>query len=248
MAASLVTRNTAFSAKTVRVSKASRASVKVYASAARPMWLPGGPVPSHLNGTLPADFGFDPLNLGKDPEALKWYVAAEVFHCRLAMTAVAGILFPALATKIGAIDIPQWYDAGKVSNETSGLPFGTNVVIMHILVGFVEVKRWQEIRKPGSQAEPGSFLGFETAFAGTGNPSYPGGPFDPLGLAKTTPEKLKDLQLREIKNGRLAMLAFLGFIAQWKATGKGPLDNLVDHVADPWHKTFADNGVSIPFL
>ena len=33
----------------------------------------------------------------------------------------------------------------------------------------------QDYEKPGSQAEPGSFLGFETAFKGTGEPQYPGG-------------------------------------------------------------------------
>jgi hypothetical protein len=29
------------------------------------------------------------------------------------------------------------------------------------------------------------------------------------------------------------MVAFLGFAAQYAATGKGPIDNLIDHVADP---------------
>lgn len=51
------------------------------------------------------------------------------------------------------------------------------------LCGFVEVKRWQDFRKPGSQAEVGSFLGFEGAFKGTDN-GYPGGPFDFMGLTK----------------------------------------------------------------
>ena len=52
-----------------------------------------------------------------------------------------------------------------------------------LLAGFVEVKRWQDIRSPGSQAEPGSFLGFESSLKGK-EVGYPGGPFDPLGLCR----------------------------------------------------------------
>lgn len=31
----------------------------------RPLWFPGSTPPPWLDGTLPGDFGFDPLGLGK---------------------------------------------------------------------------------------------------------------------------------------------------------------------------------------
>ncbi len=40
---------------------------------------------------------------------------------------------------------------------------------------------------------------------------YPGGIFDPLGFSKGN---LKELQTKEIKNGRIAMVAFMGFVLQ----------------------------------
>lgn len=61
---------------------------------------------------------------------------------------------------------------------------GTLLVVQFFLFGWVEGKRWMDYRKPGSQAEPGSFLGLEGAFKSQSN-GYPGGIFfDPLGFSR----------------------------------------------------------------
>jgi light-harvesting complex II chlorophyll a/b binding protein 7 len=48
-----------------------------------------------------------------------------------------------------------------------------------------------------------------------------------------SPESYEAMRIREIKNGRLAMVAWLGFAAQAAVTAKGPLENLFDFLEDP---------------
>jgi light-harvesting complex II chlorophyll a/b binding protein 7 len=51
--------------------------------------------------------------------------------------------------------------------------------------------------------------------------------FDPLNLSGDA-ESYEAMRVREIKNGRLAMVAWLGFAAQAAVTRQGPVQNLLD--------------------
>ncbi|KAF3772941.1 Photosystem I chlorophyll a/b-binding protein 5 [Nymphaea thermarum] len=202
--------------------------------AQRASWLPGLDPPPHLDGTLAGDFGFDPLGLGEDPESLRWYVQAELVHARFAMAGVAGILFTDLLRLTGVSDLPVWYEAGAVKFDFASTR--TLFIVQLILMGFVETKRYMDFISPGSQAKEGSFFGLEAAFEGLA-PGYPGGPLlNPLGLAKDI-DDAHELKLKEIKNGRLAMVAMLGIFVQASVTHTGPIDNLVAHLSNPWHTT-----------
>ncbi|KAM7274343.1 hypothetical protein ACFE04_029007 [Oxalis oulophora] len=102
-------------------------------------------------------------------------------------------------------------------------------------MGFAETKRYMDFISPGSQGKEGSFFfGMEASFAGL-EPGYPRGPLlNPFGLAKDI-KNAHDSKLKEIKNGRLAMVAMVGFFVQASVTHVGPIDNLVKHLSDPWH-------------
>ena len=171
---------------------------------------------------------------------------AELVHSRWAMLGTAGILFTAAGAQAG-LPFPQWYDAGRVVVTEWGIDFPTLLITQLFLLGWVETKRWYDFKAPGSQGD-GSFLGFADEFKGMAN-GYPGGKlFDPMGLSRGSPAQLRDYQEKELRNGRLAMVAMLGFFAQYAATGKGPLENLADHLADPYHVTAATNGISVPMM
>lgn len=80
-----------------------------------------------------------------------------------------------------------------------------------------------------------SYCVFRAVCYPAGDQNYPGGaPFDPLGFS-SKPDEFVDQAVKEVKNGRLAMLAMAGYFAQAAVTRQGPLQNLIDFAADPVH-------------
>ncbi|KAJ4981655.1 hypothetical protein NE237_032492 [Protea cynaroides] len=210
----------------------------------RPLWFASKQSLSYLDGSLPGDFGFDPLGLS-DPEGTggfiepNWLAYGEVINGRFAMLGAAGAIAPEILGKLGLIPeetaLP-WFQTGVIP------PAGTysywadpyTLFVMEMaFMGFAEHRRFQDWAKPGSMGKQ-YFLGLEKFLGGSGEPAYPGGPFfNPLGLGTKDEKSMKELKLKEIKNGRLAMLAVLGYFIQGLVTGVGPYQNLLDHLADP---------------
>jgi hypothetical protein len=144
------------------------------------------------------------------------------------MLGAAGILGENLlgATGLGgpASKVP-WYEAGAY---TYFAPPSSLFIAQLFLFGWVEARRYQDMKSPGSASQDPIFTGNKLP---AGEVGYPGGIFDPLGFSKGD---LATLKVKEIKNARLAMLACLGFFVQARTTGQQPLSNLRAHLSDPW--------------
>ena len=137
--------------------------------------------------SLAGDNGFDPLGLAEDPENLRWFIQAELVNGRWAMLGVAGMLLPEVFTKIGILNVPKWYDAGKEEYFASS---STLFVIEFILFHYVEIRRWQDIKNPGCVNQDPIFKQYSLAPHECG---YPGGIFNPLNFAPTLEAKEKEL-------------------------------------------------------
>ncbi|VAI18114.1 unnamed protein product [Triticum turgidum subsp. durum] len=144
----------------VGLAKSTRRDVAVQAKGS---WLPGLPSPAYLDGSLAGDNGFDPLALAEDPEDLRWFVQAEL------------------------VNAPEWYDAGK---ETYFASSSTLFVIEFILFHYVEIRRWQDIKNPGSVNQDPIFKSYSLPPHECG---YPGSVFNPLNFAPTLENKEKEL-------------------------------------------------------
>ena len=162
---------------------------------------------------------FDPLGFADkaDEATLKRYREAELTHGRVAMLATLGFL---VGEKVeGSSFLFDAQVSGPAITHLAQVP-SIFWIFLTTAIGASELERarigWVEpenvpVSKPGLLRD--SYIPGDLGF-------------DPLGLKPEDPEEFFEMQTKELQNGRLAMLAAAGFMAQELADGKGILEHL----------------------
>jgi len=166
--------------------------------------------PSALTGSLAGDVGFDPLGFAKSEEDLMNLREAEVKHSRLAMLAAAGwplseVFDKKIATGLGLN--PLLDSADRVPSLLNGGLGKVNIAYWVVCVGAAAAIDLYGISRKSSPGYVPGDLGF-----------------DPLGVMPKDEANMKNMQLAEIKNGRLAMIAITAFAVQEAVSSQGVVD------------------------
>lgn len=171
-----------------------------------------------LNGiTAPTGY-FDPLGLAAKttPKQVKRYREAELTHGRVCMLAALGFL-------VGE----QVQDKTLFYNWDGGIQ---GPAIVHFqqtkqgfwepLVIFIGIAEAYRVAKGWAPPVGDGFAALKEEYT----PGDLG--FDPLGLCPKNQAEFDNLQTKELNNGRLAMIAVAGFVAQELVNKKGIWDTL----------------------
>merc|ERR1712139_595317 len=152
---------------------------------------------------------FDPLGFCSADDAtegkIKFYREVELKHGRVGMLAALGFVVGENFHPLfgGDVDVPSYLAFQQTPLQT----FWPAVVIA---IAIPEVFSVFSFNSPFG-GQPWSIRSdYESGDLG----------FDPLGLKPTDPAELKEMQTKELNNGRLAMIAAAGMIVQELATGE----------------------------
>eukprot|EP00435_Cladocopium_sp_Y103_P035592 s2253_g9.t1 len=164
-----------------RASRVGRRAEKTFA---------GGIVGSKLHGW--GEYQFDPLGLAeKFPENLAWFRESELKHGRVAMLAFVGFIVPdAIRLPIEPLTDPS-LDFINAHNKLIGPGLGEGPMWwLMCVVGAIESVRFKQLG-----------LAFENLTTENA------GDLGLRGFAPSSAEGMESMKMKELKNGRLAMLA-----------------------------------------
>lgn len=162
-----------------------------------------GPEPMPFNfGSGNTSKNFDPIGFSeRAPEWLNWFREAELKHGRQAMLATVGLVVPEFV---------------RIPGEQFSFEAVPNVIDAHDALLDTSMKQillWVSLAEVMTLGALSNMNEFDRA---PGDYS-----FDPMGMKPSDPEKLKEMQLKELKNGRLAMIALGGMIYGTIVSGHG---------------------------
>mmetsp|Transcript_10881 Transcript_10881/g.30967 ORF Transcript_10881/g.30967 Transcript_10881/m.30967 type:complete len:200 (-) Transcript_10881:197-796(-) len=144
--------------------------------------------PEKLDGSMPADMGFDPMRLSDIQTDLNYARWAEIKHGRICMLAIVGMVI-----QQAGIHLPgAQFTNTDVFGAISSVGFAGNLQVL-LAIGIVEGTNFKKHYEDGT---PGDI--------GWGNDV----------LYKLSSEQQKVRQEQEVVHGRLAMIAFTGAIVQ----------------------------------
>jgi light-harvesting complex I chlorophyll a/b binding protein 1 len=154
--------------------------------------VPFLPYPENLRGYVGDDIGFDPLRIS-DYFPMDYLREAELKHSRICMLAITGYI----TVDLGVVLHP--YGQGLSSAAAHDVLVEKGVMgNALVFIGLFEIVSYLGVAEmlQGSGREPGDFN------------------FGKWYLVDKSPEEIKLLKYQEIKNGRLAMMAFGGVVTQ----------------------------------
>lgn len=168
-------------------------------------WIPDSSKPCFgLPGVVAPTGYFDPLGFSQDGITLnevKRYREAEIMHGRVAMLAFLGYF-------VGESFPGPFGLSGPANDQLSQLPVPI-LLLFGAGIGYLEINR----AKIG-WVEP-NLSSWTTTLWTLRDNYYPGDVgFDPLNLKPTDPTAYRNMQTRELQNGRLAMIAVAGMCSQ----------------------------------
>jgi len=158
-----------------------------------------------LIGDLPPVGFFDPAGFAAKatPEELGRYREVEIMHGRFSQLAIIGFLVPEKYAAEGAFG-----DDFLAPSGTALEAFNTDPVWLALTLGVISALETVRL----VQTEPGSRTNAGILEAGL--------------YVVPTEEKLAEYSLKELQNGRLAMLAFAGAVAQELVNSTPLIENL----------------------